>query len=83
MPHVVIKMIEGRDEPQKQRIADLVTKAIMQGVGCTADSVSVAIEDVPAVDWAAAVYQPEIEPVLDRLFKKPGYKPDYGSPAFL
>jgi 4-oxalocrotonate tautomerase len=76
MPHVVIKMIEGRDETQKQRIAELVTQAIMEGAGCKESSVSVAIEDVPAADWTSAVYRPEIEPALDRLYKKPGYKPD-------
>lgn len=76
MPHVVIKMIEGRGEEQKQRLTELVTKAIMDGAGCKESSVSVAIEDVPAADWTAAVYRTEIEPRLDRLYKKPGYKPD-------
>jgi len=76
MPHVVIKMIEGRGEEQKQRLTELVTKAIMDGAGCKESSVSVAIEDVPAADWTAAVYRTEIEPQLDRLYKKPGYKPD-------
>ena len=76
MPHVVIKMIEGRGEEQKQRLTELVTKAIMDGAGCKESSVSVAIEDVPAADWTASVYRTEIEPQLDRLYKKPGYKPD-------
>lgn len=76
MPHVVIKMIEGRGEEQKQRLTELVTKAIIDGAGCKESSVSVAIEDVPAADWTAAVYRTEIEPQMDRLYKKPGYKPD-------
>ena len=76
MPHVVIKMIEGRGEEQKQRIAALVTQAVMEGAGCKESSVSVAIEDVPAADWTGAVYRPEIEPQLEKLYKKPGYKPD-------
>ncbi len=76
MPHVVIKMIEGRGEEQKQRLAELVTKAIMDGAGCKESSVSVAIEDVPADQWTPVVYRPEIEPVMDRLYKKPGYKPE-------
>jgi 4-oxalocrotonate tautomerase len=76
MPHVVIKMIEGRGEEQKQRLTELVTKAIMDGAGCKESSVSVAIEDVPAADWTAAVYRTEIEPQMGRLYKKPGYKPD-------
>ena len=36
MPHVVIKMIEGRSEPQKQRIADLVRGKLGHGPGCGA-----------------------------------------------
>ncbi|CAI9403780.1 Tautomerase PptA [Pleomorphomonas sp. T1.2MG-36] len=76
MPHVVIKMIEGRSEEQKQRLTELVTRAIMDGAGCQDSSVSVAIEDVPAADWTAAVYRTEIGPQMDRLYKKPGYKPD-------
>ncbi|SCM79548.1 putative tautomerase XF_1725 [uncultured Pleomorphomonas sp.] len=76
MPHVVIKMIEGRGEAQKQRIAELVTQAIMEGAGCKESSVSIAIEDVPAADWTSAVYRPEIEPAIDRLYKKPGYGPE-------
>lgn len=75
MPHVVIKMIEGRGEAQKQRIAELVTRAIMEGAGCKESSVSIAIEDVPAADWTGTVYRPEIEPAIDRLYKKPGYGP--------
>lgn len=76
MPHVVIKMIDGRSEEQKRRTAELVTQAIMDGIGCKESSVSVAIEDLPAAEWASAVYRPEIEPQMDRLYKKPGYKPE-------
>ncbi|PKR88350.1 4-oxalocrotonate tautomerase [Pleomorphomonas diazotrophica] len=76
MPHVVIKMIEGRSEEQKRRTAELVTQAIMDGIGCKESSVSVAIEDLPAAEWVSAVYRPEIEPQMDRLYKKPGYKPE-------
>ncbi|MCM5557521.1 tautomerase family protein [Pleomorphomonas sp. JP5] len=76
MPHVVVKMKEGRSEEQKQRLAELVTKAIMDGAGCKDSAVSVAIEDIPSDDWVSTVYRTEIEPQMDTLYKKPGYKPD-------
>lgn len=76
MPHVIVKMKEGRSEEQKRRTAELVAKAIMQGVGCQESSVSVAIVDIPSDDWMSTVYRTEIEPQMDTLYKKPGYKPD-------
>lgn len=76
MPHVVVKMKEGRSEEQKRRTAELVTKAIMDGVGCDESKVSVAIVDIPSDDWVSTVYRTEIEPKLDTLYKKPGTKPD-------
>ena len=37
------------------------------------ESVSVAIEEVKAQDWAEKVYRPEILNNWERLYKKPGY----------
>ncbi len=34
-----------------------------------------AIEDVDIGDWRRSVYEPEIEPALPNLYRKPGYKP--------
>lgn len=75
MPHVIIKMYPGRSDAQKQRIADLVTKAIMEGAGSSEPSISVSIEDVPAEQWLETVYKPDIAGRPDILFKKPGYNP--------
>jgi 4-oxalocrotonate tautomerase len=75
MPHVVIKLLAGRPEATKQRLADAVTKAVMASVDCTEDAVSVDIQDVGKSHWTDQVYQPEIAPHLGRLYKKPGYRP--------
>lgn len=75
MPHIVVKMYAGRSEAQKAKIAEALTRALMAADGCAERSVSVAIEDVPPADWGRAVYDAEIAPQLDRLYKKPGYKP--------
>lgn len=73
MPHVVVKLAAGRSEEVKQELAAKVAEALTSTIGCGAEAVSVAIEDVPMADWTEAVYIPEIEPQLDRLYIKPGY----------
>jgi 4-oxalocrotonate tautomerase len=75
MPHVIVKLLAGRTEQQKARIAEEVTKAIMATAGSGEDAVSVAIEDVERKDWTETVYRPDILGNWDKLFKKPGYKP--------
>ena len=37
------------------------------------ESVSVAIEEVSAADWAEKVYKPDIVNHPGKLYKKPGY----------
>jgi 4-oxalocrotonate tautomerase len=75
MPHVIVKMLAGRSEQQKSALAERITLAVMQGVGCGEAAVSVSIEDVAAADWTASVYEPDIIGSGDRLYKKPGYPP--------
>jgi len=75
MPHVIVKLLSGRTEQQKVRIAAEVTKAIMASTGNGEDAVSVAIEDVEPGDWAEKVYKPDILGKSDELYKKPGYDP--------
>ena len=75
MPHVIVKLLSGRSEQQKARIADEVTKAVMATTGNNADAVSVSIEDVERGDWVEKVYRPEILGNPGTLYKKPGYNP--------
>jgi 4-oxalocrotonate tautomerase len=39
------------------------------------ESISVAIEEVKPHDWMEKVYNPEILPNFEKLYKKPGYEP--------
>lgn len=39
MPHVIVKLYAGRSARQKTRLAEAVTKAVMEGVGCGEDAV--------------------------------------------
>jgi 4-oxalocrotonate tautomerase len=74
MPHIVVKLLSGRSEDQKQRIADEVTRAVVRTALCGEEAVSVAIEDVEPGEWDEKVFGPEIAGKAVTLFKKPGYK---------
>jgi 4-oxalocrotonate tautomerase len=75
MPHIVVKMISGRTDEQKARLAEEVTKAVMSALNCAEKSVSVAVEDVASADWTEKVYKPDILAKPDQIFKAPGYEP--------
>jgi 4-oxalocrotonate tautomerase len=76
MPHVIVKMVEGRTEAQKQALADAMVKALTTSLGCDAALVSVAIEDFRDEDWMAKVYGPDIRDRSGTIYTMPGYGPD-------
>lgn len=78
MPHVNVRMYAGRSEEDKQRLAQAIGQALIQTLGSSERSISVAIEDVAPDDWMAEVYEPEITGKADRLYKRPGYGPAAG-----
>ena len=73
MPHVIVKMYPGRSEQQKRQLADAIVKDVVAIAGGSEGSVSVAIEEIPAGEWAEKVYKPDILKHWDKLYKKPGY----------
>ena len=73
MPHVVVKMIAGRSEELKRQLAERITRDVMMVLGSGEEAVSVAIEDVAAGQWTEEVYEAEIVPNWEKLFKEPGY----------
>lgn len=75
MPHVIVKLWAGKTEEQKAKIAEAVTKAVMESAPCGEAAMSVAIEEYDPAAWAEAVYAPDITAKWDALYKKPGYKP--------
>ncbi|MBN9057117.1 MAG: tautomerase family protein [Rhizobiales bacterium] len=76
MPHVIIKMVEGRTEEQKRALADALASAVTASLGCGEDLVSVAIEDVRDEDWMASVYVPDIRQRSGTIYRMPGYGPE-------
>ncbi|QRI64238.1 tautomerase family protein [Shinella sp. PSBB067] len=76
MPHVIVKMVEGRTEEQKRALADALASAVTASLGCGEDLVSVAIEDVRDEDWMASVYVPDIRQRSGTIYRMPGYGPE-------
>jgi 4-oxalocrotonate tautomerase len=73
MPHVVVKLWPGKSEQQKTRLAQAITKDVMDILHYGEESVSAAMEEVKSRDWVETVYKPDIKGNWDKLYKKPGY----------
>ena len=73
MPHVLVKVAAGHPFAARDALAGRIVYAVIDTLGSTADEVSVAIQGVPAGDWMAVVYEPEIAAQADLLVKRPGY----------
>ena len=75
MPHVIVKLWPGKSEEQKARLAEAITRDVMDVLDYGEESVSVAMEEVEPRDWAEKVYKPDIASKPEQLYKKPGYDP--------
>ena len=73
MPHVIVKLWPGPSEQQKARLAEAITKDVMDILNLGEESVSVAMEEVEPCDWAEKVYKPDLVNKPGQLYKKPGY----------
>jgi 4-oxalocrotonate tautomerase len=74
MPHIIVKLITGKSEDQKQRLAAAITRDVAGILGYGDDAVSVGFEEVAAKDWRASVYEPDILAKPGAIYKKPGYR---------
>ncbi len=75
MPHVLVSVVAGHPLAARQALTARIVAAVTDTLDSEVDEVSVAIREVPANDWMAAVYEPEIVAHEDLLFKRPGYGP--------
>ncbi|RDS81922.1 tautomerase family protein [Dyella psychrodurans] len=74
MPHVIVKLWPGKSEPQKQRLADRITRDVMDVFRYGEAAVSVAMEEIDPNEWAERVYRTDIQDPPGKLYKKPGYQ---------
>ncbi|WP_175870731.1 tautomerase family protein [Burkholderia sp. BCC0397] len=74
MPHIIVKAWPGKTEEQKQRLADAITRDVMEILGYGEESVSVGFEEIPSNRWKEDVYRLDIDACAGTLYKKPGYR---------
>jgi len=73
MPHVIVKLWPGKSESEKIRLAAAIVTDVTQVLGYGEESVSVALDEISARDWAEKVYAPDILGNAEKLYKNPGY----------
>jgi 4-oxalocrotonate tautomerase len=54
MPHVTVKMLEGRTDEQKRALCERVTQAVSETVGAPIENVTVTIEEMQKNHYAVA-----------------------------
>ncbi len=74
MPHISIKMLKGRTEEQKEKVANALADALVSSLGCSRRHVSVTVEDYTPQQWQD-VFEQEITKKQDKLYISPGYDP--------
>lgn len=75
MPHISVKMLQGRSEDQKKRLAAALVKTLTQELHCSETHVTCTIEDYDAHEWQE-VFRYEIsEKPAEKVYKKPEYDP--------
>jgi len=74
MPHIGIKMLEGRTEEQKKRAAEAVKKALAEALNMGDHYITVSIEDFNAEQWQE-VFKSDITDKPDKVYVKPNYDP--------
>lgn len=73
MPHITIKMLEGRTEEQKKLAADKTAQALVEAIGCTPSHISVSVEDFTPEEWQEQFRKEVTE--NSTLVKSPDYDP--------
>ena len=74
MPHIGIKMLEGRTEEQKKKAAEAVKNALADALGMGNHYITVTIEDFNAEEWQN-VFKTEVTDKSDKVYVKPKYDP--------
>lgn len=74
MPHIDLKISSDITEIVKQKLAKQFEQDLVEIAGKDPGQISISIEEVDPKDWKKQVYDREIKPKLDRLYKKPEYK---------
>ena len=75
MPHISIKMLEGRTEEQKKKLAKDLVEVLSRDLGASQHWITCTIEDYDANEWQE-VFKTEIaDKPKAAVYKLPEYDP--------
>lgn len=75
MPHISVKMLEGRTQAQKEKLAKDLVEVLSRDLGADKHWITCTIEDFDAQEWQG-VFKTEIaDKPNDVVYKKPDYDP--------
>ena len=72
MPHIIVKMKQGRTEEQKSGLTNQIVNAVTKSLGVGPETVSIELIDVNPNEWKSSVFESDIAPKLGGLAKEPG-----------
>lgn len=75
MPHISVKMLKGRTEAQKEKLAQELAKTLKNVLGVGDTHISVSVQDYTAQEWQD-VFRQEITDNMPNVRIKPRYKPE-------
>lgn len=75
MPHISVKMLKGRTDAQKQKLAVALKDALKEALGCSEKHISVSIQDYTPQEWQDE-FKKEITDNMENVWIKPQYDPE-------
>lgn len=72
MPYIAIKMWP-KDEDTRRALAENISKAVQESIGCPPQAVTVSIEEIEKEKWVETV-GPELEANKDKMYIAGGEK---------
>lgn len=75
MPHISVKMLEGRSEEQKKKLAAALVKTLTQELHCSEHYVTCTVEDFNAQEWQDVFRRDVAEKPASAVYKKAEYDP--------
>ena len=70
MPHISVKMLQGRSEEQKKKLATALVKTLTQELHCSEHFVTCTVEDYDAREWQEVFKKEVSDKPADKIYKK-------------
>lgn len=75
MPNISVKMLAGRSEAQKKKLAADLVEVLSRDLGADKHWITCTIEDYSAEEWQKVFKEEIADKPADVVYKKPEYDP--------